>query len=384
MKIFYDRSELRGDHFIVTYDVKSSVSLKDVAWQIALGQSIGNPNMRSKWETKELIDDFACKILTPFDETAKEGIIKLAFPHRIWNPDSDGISQLLCIILGGQVDIDSILKCRVLDIKFDNTSWFLRPAMGLSGFRHFTNQYNKPLFGGIIKPKTGINPNTLLDMTMELVEGGVDFIKEDEILGNPHICDFSTRVHKIAKYIKDTKTVFCFAINGDARSVLAKAKEVAKLNIPNLGVHINVWSGLGTYRSVRELYPNLFIHFQKSGDLVFTDPDNKYSFAWSVICKIAAWSGIDTIHAGMLGGYHNDDKDELLKIMEILTAFNVVPALSCGLTAQNVGTITAIAGNDYLANSGGAIHSHENGTTAGAKSIRAAIDSRAGISEWLR
>ena len=47
---------------------------------------------------------------------------------------------------------------------------------------HFNSpEENKPLFGAIVKPKTGITPEVLLEMVKELVEGGVNFIKEDEI-----------------------------------------------------------------------------------------------------------------------------------------------------------------------------------------------------------
>jgi ribulose-bisphosphate carboxylase large chain len=57
----------------------------------------------------------------------------------------------------------------------------------LSGFRKLTGQYNKPLFGSIVKPKIGITPEVLLEMVKQMVDGGVDFIKEDEIMSNHHL-----------------------------------------------------------------------------------------------------------------------------------------------------------------------------------------------------
>src|SRR5208283_3096927 len=100
------------------------------------------------------------------------------------------ISQLLCQLMGGQMDIDIITGCRLvdLDIPASVSSHFLGPKYGLKGMRDFTKQYGKPLLGAIIKPKTGITPDILLEMVKELVDGGVDFIKEDEILSNPAIC----------------------------------------------------------------------------------------------------------------------------------------------------------------------------------------------------
>lgn len=62
---------------------------------------------------------------------------------------------------------------------------FKGPKFGINGVREFTGAYDKPLLGGIVKPKTGITPQVLLELVKELVEGGVNFIKEDEIMANP-------------------------------------------------------------------------------------------------------------------------------------------------------------------------------------------------------
>ncbi len=62
---------------------------------------------------------------------------------------------------------------------------------------------------------------------------------------------------------------------------------------------------------------NFFIHFQKSGDKILTSKTHDYHIDWKVICQLAGLSGIDFIHAGMWGGYMNDDKNELKEILKI-------------------------------------------------------------------
>ena len=52
-----------------------------------------------------------------------------------------------------------------------------------------TNSNNRPLLGGIVKPKTGLDID-IKQVCKNMVIGGVDFIKEDEILGNPSCCPF--------------------------------------------------------------------------------------------------------------------------------------------------------------------------------------------------
>ena len=374
MDIIQDKKDL-DNYFYVKYYIVSSATVMDSAYDLAVGQSIGNPNMRSVWETPEMIAAYSAKILRGPSLDQKQGEVEIAFPLVNIDWETDGISQLLCTIMGGQVDIDRMIRCRAISLEFSQSfidANFNKPKYGLSGFRKLTGQYNKPLFGGIIKPKTGITPDQLLDMTKQLVDGGVDFIKEDEIMSNPSVCKLQDRVELISNYISNTNVVYCFCINADPVYVVPRAKFVADNG--GRGVHINVWSGLGAYKSIRDADLPLYIHYQKSGDKVFTHKDNPFSISWQLCCQLAVWCGVDTIHAGMWGGYLSDPEDELRETLRILTDGNVTPALSCGLTADSIQPIVDKFGVDWLGNSGGGIHSDSRGSMYGARTIRTAVD----------
>lgn len=372
--ILRDRKDL-SKYFYVTYEVVSSTTLYEAAYGIAIGQSIGNPSTRSVWETSEMIEAYCAKILRNSDLQRNQGRVEIAYPLANLDWKTDGIAQLLCVIMGGQTDIDIIRRCRVVGLEFDNAfldATFLKPKHGLSGMREYTDVRDRPFFGGIIKPKTGMTPQSLLAMTKELVDGGVNFIKEDEILSNPAICRLQDRVELISNYIRDTKVVYCFCINADPVYLLPRAKFVAANG--GIGVHVNIWSGLGAYKSIREADLGLYIHYQKSGDKVISHPDNAFGISWRVLCQLAGYCGVDTIHAGMWGGYLSDPEDELRETLRILQAGDVVPALSCGLTAELVKPIADKFGRDWMANVGGAIHGDPRGTAAGARKIRQAVD----------
>jgi ribulose-bisphosphate carboxylase large chain len=372
--IVRDQKEL-GTYFYVTYEVESTVSVYDAGWNIAVGQSIGNPTKRSVWETDEMIEAYCAKIIRSKDFDKKKGRVTIGYPNANIDWDADGIAHLLCIIQGGQVDIDTIKKCRVVGLEIHPQTidtHFRKPKYGITGMREYTGNFGKPFFGGIVKPKTGITPQILLDMTKQLVEGGVNFIKEDEILSNPAICRLEDRVELISRYLEDKRVVYCFCINSDPAHIENRARFVSQ-NGGN-GVHINVWSGLGSYRTIRNLDLPLFIHYQKSGDKVITGKKNPFGIEWTVLCQLAAMSGVDTIHAGMWGGYLSDPEDEITAYMKILRDGNVVPALSCGMTAELIPPIVEKFGIDWMANVGGAIHGHPEGTLAGALKIRRAID----------
>jgi ribulose-bisphosphate carboxylase large chain len=369
-----------GDYLIVKYYIKSKTSLREAAWNLAIGQSIGNPHNRSIWETDDMFNNHSCFILHSEDElkSLTEGIVNVAFPLSNINLEEDGISQILCHIAGGQIDISEIQKCHILDVEFPKhieKTFKLKPAYGIDGFRKFNSVYEKPFFGGIIKPKVGMSAEVLLEVVKGMVGGGVNFIKEDELLANPNHCPLEERVPLITKWLKENapNVIYCFCINGDSPYALQRAQFVVD-NGGN-GIHINVWSGLGIYRAIRKQNPKLWIHFQKSGDKFFTDKRAPYHIYWPVICKIAGWSGVDSIHAGMIGGYMNQSEKELKDSLNVLWKYNIVPALSCGMHPGLVQYVNGVLKSfDWMANVGGAMHGHPMGTLSGGLAMKQSIN----------
>ena len=378
------------ENIIATYFLESKVNLEKAAWELAIGQSVGNPNVRNEWETDDLFIKYSCKILHTKEELKhKSGIVKIAFPIINTNWEEDGISHLLCQLMGGQLDIDNIIKCHLLKIEFPDSivnKYFKKPKQGIDGVRKYTNTFDKPLLGGIIKPKTGISPEVLLAMVKQMVEGGVNFIKEDEILSNPSFCPIKERVPLIMNYLNKriedgySPVVYAVCINSDSPYLLERVKDVYELG--GNAVHINFWSGMGSYLSIRRLTDtfdrDFFIHFQKSGDKILTNVNHDFHIDWKVICQLAGLSGVDFIHAGMWGGYMNDDEEELKQVLSILHEYNVVPALSCGMHPGIVNAIVKRFGNNFMANCGGSIHGHPGGTLKGVQAMKQAIDNTFG------
>jgi|TARA_B110000285_G_scaffold63268_1_gene72712 ribulose-bisphosphate carboxylase large chain len=390
---FYNPNIDKSKYVIATYFMKSrNADLRKVSWDLAIGQSVGNPNVRNRWETEKLFEKSSCVIVHEKDNLKglTEGKVKIAFPIINTDWEGDGISHLLCQLMGGQMDIDTFDSCRLIDLEFpaEIKSKFLGPKYGVSGMREYTGQYDKPFSGAIVKPKTGMSANTLLDMVKELVDGGCDFIKEDEIMSNPSFCPIEERVPLIADWMakQSKKVVYAVCINGDHDHILKRATRVSELG--GNAVHVNFWSGLGVYGAIRRLDLPLFIHFQKSGDKVITDSRHAFGIDWNVICQLAGMQGVDTIHAGMWGGYLSDDEDVLKKTISTLHTHNVVPALSCGMHPGLVQANVRQFGNNFIANVGGAIHGHPGGTLAGAKAMRQSVDKTGGdeyeqaIAKW--
>jgi ribulose 1,5-bisphosphate carboxylase large subunit-like protein len=380
-ELFKSRNQIDADkYFFAKYYVECSKNLASAAWNIAIGQSVGNPSSRSVWETDELFENHSCLIVGDMGDMSNEktGEVTIAFPVINIDFKTDGVAHLLVNVMGGQMDIAEIKKCKLIDIDFPEcvSDCFMGPKYGIDGIRKFTGVYNKPLLGGILKPKTGVSPQVMLEMVKEMVEGGVNFIKEDEILSSPSFCKIEDRVPLIMDYLKDKNVVYCVSIHSDPAYILERVKQVYELG--GNGIHVNFWCGLGVYKNIRELDLPLFMHFQKSGDRVITNPDHQFSISWPFMCKLAGMMGVDFIHSGMIGGYYPADEEEVLAAIEQSRNQGTLPALSCGFHPGLVDQINEQVGVDYLANVGGAMHGHPSGTKSGAIAMRQAIDGERG------
>ena len=81
--------------------------------------------------------------------------------------------------MGGQSDIADVIRCRVVDII--GLPKVHSPNVGLRKFKSEL-ALKQPLVGTIIKPKSGLSSQQLCSIVDEMIDGGTDFIKEDEIM----------------------------------------------------------------------------------------------------------------------------------------------------------------------------------------------------------
>jgi len=383
-------SDFFNRYYIANYFLVGKNNLKEAAWNLAIGQSVGNPSARSEFETQELFDDHSCIVLADAKEleSKKSGYVKVAFPVANIDFETDGVSHLLVQVMGGQCDIDLIESCRLIDIEFtpEMRSVLKGPLIGLKEMKQFCKvDDSKPLLGGITKPKIGLSPENHLEIVKCLVDGGVNFIKEDEILSDPKHCPLEKRVKLVSDYIsKSGRNVFyCVSIHSDYPYILDRVKRVYELG--GNGIHVNFHCGMGVYKAIRELNLPLLMHFQKSGDRILCDKSHRFSIDENLIFKLAGMSGCSTLHAGMIGGYLDQDCDDVLKTINMLNSINCVPALSCGMHPGLIEYISNILGHsNWMANVGGALTSHPMGTTAGVKAMVQAINGNLTGTEYLK
>lgn len=356
---------------IAKYRIYSKV-IEKAADAIAIGQSIGNPDKRANYETDKIWDTFGAKVVDIQTSNNNEALVTINYPNNIFTKGS--LTHLLTVLMGGQMDIDIIEKCVLEEVKFDLeiVKPYLGPKYGVDKIRDSVGVLDRPMIGGIIKPKTGLDEDILKIIVSEMIDGGIDFIKEDEILGEIPGLKFLKRIQIIDELIekKNSRVIYAPALNVAMCDLDHSIKELNKMNSIK-AFHFNVWGGLDLFKYISD-NSNKMAFYQKSGDKVITSGKFSISFEiWCVLCRLA---GADMIHAGMVGGY----LDEPIELMtqrikniqgEFFSLKGTIPSMSCGAHPGLVKYLHKNFGNNIMISSGGAIHAHRDGTFSGTKAF---------------
>lgn len=84
--------------------------------------------------------------------------------------------------------------------------------------------------------------------------------------------------------------------------------------------------------------------------------------------------GVDSIHAGMIGGYSADSESDVITYINTLLFHDVLPSLSCGMKPDLIKPIYEKIGIDWMATSGGWIHGYPDGVLEGLRRMKLEID----------
>jgi len=136
------------------------------------------------------------------------------------------LPTLMSTVAGNLFELRQVSGLRLLDLKLPDA--FVRaypgPAFAMPGTRQLSGVPQGPLIGTIIKPSVGLNPRETAEQVRLLVEGGIDFIKDDELQADGSHCPFNERVVEVMRVVNEAadrqgrQVMVAFNITGDLRS----------------------------------------------------------------------------------------------------------------------------------------------------------------------
>ena len=367
----------KASDLICTFYVEpDGISLEEAAGGVAAESSIGT------W-TERTPEKPAIKKLAAHVYSIKNNTIKIAYPSELF--ENNNMPNILSSIAGNIFSLKTLKTLRLLDIEFPKTliTSFEGPQFGIDGIRKLLKIQKRPLIGATIKPKLGLNTTDHAKTAYEAWIGGCDIVKDDENLSSQKFNPFPDRLTKTleardkAQSQTGERKAYLINITADTKTMLKRAKTVEAQGGEYLMIDILTcgWSALQTIRSQKF---KLAIHAHRAGHAAFTK-NPTHGIAMKPLTTIARIIGVDQLPIGTIVGKMPETKAEVLENIEACTNKTtglkpILPVASGGLHPRLIPKLMETFGNDAILQAGGGIHGHPEGTTAGAKAMRQAVE----------
>lgn len=309
-------------------------------------------------------------------------LIQIAYPIGNF---SDSIASLMTMLFG---NISASGMIRLMDVAFPKKfiERFPGPKFGVHGLRELLNVPDRPLLNAMIKPNIGWTADEGADLFYRACKGGVDIIKDDELmLADGDFCPLKERVTKFMaaekRVFEETGEHSLYAVNISDKADKVRDNAYRALEYGNNCLMVNVYTtGFDTLKMLAD-DPNINVPILAHGNFAGALAGSTYVgvAAPLLIGKICRLAGGDFQISGHPFGKFPIPFKVFYRTFKAMTMdwWNIKPmmyACSGGTTQLAVEKIVKCVGTDVIMAAGGGVHGHPDGSEAGAKSMRQAID----------
>lgn len=304
-----------------------------------------------------------------------------------WPLDNMGPSlpNLMATVAGNLFELKQFSGLRLLDIRLPHAfaDAYAGPKFGIAGTRRLAGVEARPLIGTIIKPSVGFGPQETADLVKLLAEGGIDFIKDDELQSDGPHCPFEERVKVVMRVINDhadrtgRKVMFAFNITGELDQMRRRHDVVLEQGGTCVMASLNSVGLVGMIELGR--FTALPIHAHRNGwGYLSRAPMLGWSYvAWQKFWRLA---GADHMHVNGLSNKFSEGDDSVIASARacLTPMFDdkpciAMPVFSSGQSAKQApGTYAALGTPDLIFAAGGGIMAHPDGPAAGVASLKEA------------
>lgn len=380
------------DYVIATYQAKVKTSnIEKLAMAIADEQTTGTW-IKVGADSMEKTRRFGSRLVALYevpdigcDYQSNEPpmyIIQIAYPISNF---STSMSALMTILFG---NISASGMIRLIDVAFPKKfiAQFQGPKFGVQGLRDVLGVPERPLLNAMIKPNIGWTPDEGAELFYRACKGGVDVIKDDELmLADSAFCPL---VERVTKFMAAEKRVFeetgehsLYAVNISDETAKVRDNAYRVLEAGGNCLMVNVYTtGFDTLKMLAD-DPNINVPILAHVNFAGTMASSTYTgiSAPLLVGKITRLAGGDFQINGHPFGKFPVSYKLFYRCFKFFTQpwWNIRPmmyACSGGTTQLAVEKIVKAVGTDVMLAAGGGVHGHPDGSEAGAKSMRQAID----------
>jgi 2,3-diketo-5-methylthiopentyl-1-phosphate enolase len=382
------------DYVIATYYLETDPGDDIVAraGSFAAGQTVGTwvpvPGI-----TREMLERHVGRVVAIYDAPPIEltadlpaerraFFLQIAFPHENFGPQ---FPMLFTTLLGNDVSTAARLKLVDLFLSRSFVAGFGGPKFGIDGLRRHLAIPRRPILLNMIKPCTGYGPQAGAEFFAASARGGVDIIKDDELLGNPSFSAVLDRVRAYTRAAEQVyqetghRAVYCANVTDRPERIVDNAGRAQELGAGMVMVNA-VAAGLGAVQALAE-DPDVTIpilaHYAGVGSWV-ENPRAGISSPL-LLGKLMRLAGADTAMFGSVYSSYPLLREKYLRTaqMQTMPLYDLKPTLPLvggGITPATAVRIVADIGLDVMLAVGGTIQGHPDGAAAGGRAMRLAID----------
>lgn len=381
----------RKEYVTAEYFMKlpANADIMKKAEALAVGQTIGTwvpiPGVTEEIKEKHRgkvvqIYDVPPAELEPYKEQEERCyVLQIAYPTCNLTKD---FPILLTALLGN--DASTSAQVKLLDIGFPPkfAEGFLGPAFGIEGVRKLTGEEKRPLLLNMIKPCTGLTPEEGAKVFYQVALGGMDFIKDDELLGNPSYSRPWDRVRMYRKAAQAAyertgkKTVYIVNITDGAATLMDTARHAIDAGAEALMVN---FAAVG-YSALKQLTASAGVPVlaHSAGAGMFYEGGESGMSSPLAVGKLARMAGADMIMMNTpYGGYPLRYQKYMQTAQRMVLPFYgmrpSMPVVGGGVHPGMVERYINQLGPDIILAAGGAVIGHPMGAAAGARAMGKAV-----------
>jgi ribulose-bisphosphate carboxylase large chain len=386
----------------------------DYAAEVMAGEQSSGTFVRVPGETDELRRNHAARVesIRELDSVSQPSLPGAGLPKGLAGPPlyrraevelawplanlGPSLPNLLATVAGNLFELKPFSGLKLLDVTLppEFLDRYQGPQFGVAGTRRLTGVFQRPVIGTIIKPSVGLSSAATADLVRTLVEGGIDFIKDDELQADGPHCPFADRLAAVMRVINDhaaktgKKVMYACNITGEIDDMLRRHDAAMAAGGTCVMVSTNS-VGLPALVALRRR-AQLAIHGHRNGWGMY---GRSPAIGMSYIAYQKLWrlAGVDHMHVnGLQNKFCEPDESVIASARECLTPMfsvpgrgcEIMPVFSSGQSARQApGTYRALGSTDLIFACGGGLVAHPGGIAAGVRSLQQAWEAAvAGVS----
>lgn len=378
-----------GAYCIATYRLfDEQADFHKKAEGIAVGLTVGSwtelPEAKKQHMQKHLGQVVSVQVHESDKPGERHADIRIAYPDMNFSPH---LSSLLVTVFG-KLSMDG--RTKLIDIEFSDSfaAAFPGPAFGIGGVRDLLGVHDRPLLMSIFKSVIGHDLPELRDQFYAQALGGVDLIKDDEILFENPLTPIERRVEVCMEAAEQARQqtgqnlLYAVNLTGPVFQLKEQAYKAieAKANALLFNVLAYGFDALAELAADPDIPVPIIAHPSLAGAFY---PSPYYGIAAPLLLgKLMRLAGADLVLFPSPYGSVVMPREENLAIDTALKSAGYhrtsFPVPSAGIHPGIVPAILRDFGKDVVVNAGGGIHGHPMGTAAGGRAFRQAIDAALG------